>query len=102
MIFVIFKTRNQRPVEDTISTISDSGGSVASSLKTSRLNMGYAVPVYMPPPPSITHSLSETSQQWKPGSSDLALQYLRGTPRQSLSNDLDVISASMRLDDEEL
>ncbi|GFS20515.1 multiple epidermal growth factor-like domains protein 6 [Elysia marginata] len=101
---ILYRRRNQKrqPVEDTVSTVSDSGGSVSSSLKPPGPPMAYAVPFYMPPPPSITNSLSEAGQHWTPANSDLVLQYLNGTPRQSLSNDLDVISASMKLDDEEL
>ncbi|RUS83956.1 hypothetical protein EGW08_008262, partial [Elysia chlorotica] len=104
LLILLFRRRAQKrgPLEDTVSTISDSRGSVASSLKISRPNLGYAVPVYLPPPPSISHSMIEASPRLTRASSDLALQYLRRNPRQSLSHDLDVISASMRLDDEEL
>ena len=92
-LFIIFFIPRHKEVDDTLSTICDSQLSTSSSsIKAPRPHLGYAVPFYMHPPPSVTSG--------QPPLSDLAMEFYK--PRLGLDTlDQDVISASMQLDDED-
>ncbi|CAL1537218.1 unnamed protein product [Lymnaea stagnalis] len=96
LFLILFRRRKQKrqAAEESMSSMSDSG-SMASTLKPPRPYLGYAVPFYMPPPPSIN------SGNGKAPGSDLALEFYR-TKKGSGVKGQDVISASMNLDEEDI
>lgn len=70
---------------------------MTSSLKPPRPYLGYAVPFYMPPPPSIN-----SGGNGKSPVSDLTMEFYKTKKGAAGGKSQDVISASMNLDEEDL